>query len=321
MDLIYANTAKEDIGVMRDFTFDLAFGGDENDFECRIMRGNHCCNIGYYLYCEGTEYGGVIDNIESNTDADEVTYSGRTWHGVLNSKVLEPDVGEGYLILNGEANQILSHLIDRMGLSNLFSVPSIDSGISISNYKMNRYIRGYDGIRKMLKTFGAKLNIVYKNGIVNLTTAPLVDYSKNDQFDTDQISLRILKKGNPINHMICLGKGELVEREVIHLYTDKYGNICPDKTITGIEEVCEIYENSNAETSDDLREGGIDKINESWNSDEIECEFNAGDESYDVGDIVGAKDNVTGVEVVIPVTKKIIKFDKNTIKIQYKVGE
>lgn len=33
MDLIYATDEKIDIGIMQDFTFDLAFGSDENDFE------------------------------------------------------------------------------------------------------------------------------------------------------------------------------------------------------------------------------------------------------------------------------------------------
>ena len=32
MDLIYANNQMEDIGVLLDYEFDLAFGSDENDF-------------------------------------------------------------------------------------------------------------------------------------------------------------------------------------------------------------------------------------------------------------------------------------------------
>ena len=33
MDLIYATDEKIDMGVMHNFTLDLAFGSDENDFE------------------------------------------------------------------------------------------------------------------------------------------------------------------------------------------------------------------------------------------------------------------------------------------------
>lgn len=321
MDLIYMNSAKEDIGVMRDFTLDLAFGSDENDFECKIVRSNHCCESGFYLYYEGTEYGGIVDDIGVDTDNDEIIYYGRTWHGLLNSKVLEPDSGQDYLILSGEANNVLDVLIDRMGLSALFVASDEDSGITISNYQMNRYVYGYDGIRKMLKAAGAKLNISFKEGFVELSAKPIVDYSKDEQFDTDQISFKIKKKGNPLNHVICLGKGDLAERKVIHLYADRNGNVSNTKVFTGIHEVTGIYENANNESDDELRKGGSDKILESWASDELEYNFDSDAESYDIGDVVGAKEYVTNTEVSAEITKKIVTIKDNTTTISYKVGE
>ena len=86
MDLIYTNSAREDIGVLLDYELDLAFGADENNFECRIASASHCCEAGSLLYMEGTEYGGIVDSIQSDTEAQEITYIGRTWHGILNSK-------------------------------------------------------------------------------------------------------------------------------------------------------------------------------------------------------------------------------------------
>lgn len=38
MDLIYMNASMEDIGVIRAYEFDLAYGSDENDFE---LKGSH----------------------------------------------------------------------------------------------------------------------------------------------------------------------------------------------------------------------------------------------------------------------------------------
>jgi hypothetical protein len=55
MDLIYMNASKEDVGVLMDYELDLAFGADENNFECRIQANSHCCSAGYYLYYEATE--------------------------------------------------------------------------------------------------------------------------------------------------------------------------------------------------------------------------------------------------------------------------
>ena len=79
MDLIYMNAAKEDLGVMNDFTFDMAFGDDENDFECRIVKEQHCCKSGYYLYCDGTEYGGIIDNVGVDTRNKNTASHNRRW--------------------------------------------------------------------------------------------------------------------------------------------------------------------------------------------------------------------------------------------------
>ena len=117
MDLIYMNSSMQDIGVIKAYNFDLAFGSDENNFELKVGVNDHCCEAGYYVYIEGTEYGGIIDAVASDTAAEEVTYTGRTWHGILNSKVLCPDSGQDYLTLNGNANTVLGTLISRMGLT------------------------------------------------------------------------------------------------------------------------------------------------------------------------------------------------------------
>lgn len=321
MDLIYMNTEKEDIGVMRDFSLDLAFGLDENDFECIIIRDNHCCSKGFYLYLEGTEYGGIVDDIGVDTELGEVTYYGRTWHGILNSKVLEPDSGKDYLVLSGDANGVLANLIERMNLSELFTASKESSGVMLSNYKMNRYITGYDGIKKMLKSVGAKLKLSFKNGFVELSAKPFVDYSKDEQFNDDNVSFIIRKKGNPLNHVVCLGKGDLKEREVVHVYADENGNITDKQVFTGIDEVSTTYDNANAESSEELREGGIELILESWNSSELECNFNSDEEVYDIGDIVGAREEATGTEVNAEITKKIVTINNNETNICYKVGE
>ena len=315
------NDLMEDVGVLKDHTFDLAYGEDENDFECKVVLNDDNCKGGGYLYIENTEYGGIIEKIKVDTKANEITYKGKTWQGILNTKVLEPDAGEDYLVVSGEANSVIGNLISRMGLSALFKASSSDSGLNIASYKMNRYIKGYDGIKKMLKNAGAKLNIVFKNGFVELSAKPIVDYSKDEQFDTDQIEFVVEKNYRHINHVICLGKGELAEREVIHLYADENGNIGTIQSLFGMDEVMEIYENTNAESTDELIEGGIEIIQKSFNSDRVNFDFDANEETYDIGDIVGAKEKKTGVEASSEITKKIVAIKNNKTTISYEVGE
>ena len=43
MDLIYMDEKKRDIGVMKNFTLDLAFGEDENNFELSTVMENDVC--------------------------------------------------------------------------------------------------------------------------------------------------------------------------------------------------------------------------------------------------------------------------------------
>ena len=147
MDLIYMNESREDVNVLHEYNLDLAFGADENDFECTLDYEQHCCQEGYFLYFENTEYGGRVDSIYTDSALGEVKYSGATWHGILESKVLEPDAGEDYLVLSGEANTVLNTLIQRMSLQGLFLASAEDSGITVKNYQMNRYVEGYTGIR------------------------------------------------------------------------------------------------------------------------------------------------------------------------------
>ena len=282
MDLIYMDDKKRDIGVMKNFTLDLAFGEDENNFELSTVMENNVCESGFYIYAEGTDYGGIIDQIKVNTSSNSLKYIGRTWHGILGSKILQPDDGQDYLILSGDANQVLAELIQRMNLGDLFVAPDAPSGLTVRNYKMNRYIDGYKGIVKMLQSVNGKLNITFRQGYATLTAKPLVDYSKNEEFDSSQISFEIKKNFKPTNHVICLGAGDLAERTVIHLYADKDGNISHTKSFFGMDEVCEVYDCSNAESNEELENGGREVIEKSWNSDSVKINFTNSSSVYDI---------------------------------------
>lgn len=320
MDLIYANANKEDVGVLHEFNFDLAFGEDENNFELKVDRNNHCCNEGYLIYIEGTEYGGIVDAIEVDTDSEKVIYTGRTWHGILENKILCPDDGADYLIVSGEANGILAGLIERIGLADMFEASTVDSGINIS-HQFARYINAYTGFRKMLVANGCKLIFTYQKGKVALAALPLIDYSKEEEFDSDQVALKIKKIYNTVNHVICLGKGDLKDRQVIHLYADEQGNISHTQSITGINEITAIYDCSNAESEEELEQGGIEKLKEALAEGSVSMDFDAESTVYDIDDIVGSKELITGIAVTESITKKIVTIDKNEVNIQYKVGD
>ena len=317
MDLIYTDENYIDQGVLTAYAFDLSFGADENDFEMTLGANEPALSDGSLAYIEGTEYGGTIDGIKASTNSNTVTYKGRTWHGLLNSKVIEPDAGESYLIVSGDANELLAMLVDRLGLSGLFVAAEELSGVNIPQYQFRRYCKGYDGIRDMLGDNGAKLNIAWKNRAVQLSAVPVVDYTDSPA-DSDTASLNVEKYSKKVNHLICLGKGELSEREVVHLYADAHGNIGDEQYYTGLDEVVETYENANSE---DLRNDGIKKLTELRNNDKADISLNeANTNAYDIGDIVGASEIRTGVSVAATVTQKIIKIKNGVVSTEYKTG-
>ena len=317
MDLIYMNSSMQDIGVIKAYNFDLAFGSDENNFELKVGVNDHCCEAGYYVYIEGTEYGGIIDAVASDTAAEEVTYTGRTWHGILNSKVLCPNSGQDYLTLVGNANTVLSTLISRMGLTSIFEASSDASALTISSYKMERYITGYDGIRKMLKTVNGKLVMSYNGTKIILSAVPIVDYTADGVFDSDILSFTVKKTSKKINHLICLGKGELKDRTVLHLYADTSGGISQTQTLTGLDEYTAVYDNPNAESIEKLREAGSEQLTELQKQDDLSVSLSEGEDVFDVGDIVGAVDNVTGIAISVPISKKIISIQNDYLSAAY----
>lgn len=68
-----------------------------------------------------------------------------------------------------------------------------------------------------------------------------------------------------------------------------------------------------------LVENGIKKFTELLQRDKIAITLNP-IEQYDIGDIVGAKDEVTGLTVVQPISKKIFKITGDKKSINYETG-
>jgi hypothetical protein len=271
MDLIYTNAQKVELGILQSHEFDLAFGSDENDFELTLPRTKNELEEKSLLYIEGTEYGGIIDKIGADTEAKTLSYQGRTWHGILEKKILEPEQGQDYLILEGEANTVIGQIINLIGLSDIFEASSKDSGMTILPFQFERYIGAYTGLRKILNSCTAKLHIEYHYPRVILSAVPYIDYSQDEEWDSSQVAFKIEKDLQPTNHLICLGSRELRDRHVIHLFTDENGGVQDYATVDqpledsdyildkskqlifGVDEVVETYDNATSSTTDNYK--------------------------------------------------------------------
>ena len=529
MDLIYTNAKRTDQGVLSTHAFDLSYGASENNFELTIGANEPMLETDACIYIEGTEYGGTVGGIKSSTYGETITYKGRTWHGILNSKVILPlkngesvekplrklpkgykeldyiettgtqwidtgfipnqdsrivcefmyggsgngvygtrtstasnnfamrvingawqpgyrtvlgstgiaadatdwhiadqnknlfyvdgvlfyefeyatftapksialgginannkfyygsakyrncqiydngvlvrdlipcqnpkgdagmydtlnnkfysNAGTGvfltgevnetvdvvikgndangnslvgsYLVISGDANDCIAFILNRLGLSGLFVAAENPSGVNISNYKFHRYCKGYDGVADMLADNGGKLKIAWKDRAVHLSAEPIGDYTESP-VDGDIATLTVEQNKDKVNHLICLGKGDLAAREVIHLYVDQFGRIGDVQYYTGIDEIVDTYDNSN---TDDLRSDGIKHFKELRNNDKAEISLSESDGlTYDIGDIVGAKEYKSGVSVSAVVTQKIVKIYNGVVSTEYKTS-
>jgi hypothetical protein len=213
----------------------------------------------------------------------------------------------------------LQNLIARLGLSGLFVAAENLSGVNISTYKFSRFCKAYDGIKAMLAKNGAKLKITWNGRMVHLSAEPSADYTESP-IDGDIAPLTVERHENKVNHLICLGRGELAEREIIHLYADEFGSIGKVQYYTGLDEITETYENANVESIEELEEGGIDRLTELRNNDTAEIDLPETERSYDIGDIVGATDVKSGVSVSAAVSQKIVKIKNGVVGSEYKTG-
>lgn len=321
--LIYTDANRIDQGVLSNATLDLEYGRDESDqantFEVLIDRNSKIrLEDKALVYIEGTEYGGKITGIGTNTGEDVITYRGMTWHGLLNAHVLGPDSGQDYLVLSGEAHTVIRSIIERMNLQDTFTAPMISSGINV-NYQV-RYEYGYFAILAMLAASSAKLKMTYDNGMVVLSAEPIADYSDSDELDTTQIELEIDKDYLPVNHLVCLGEGELKNRIVLHFYADANGNVSTTQSLFGADENTLIYDYTNAD-SNELNEKGQEKLKELQNCDTVKVDIPEG-RVLDIGDLVGAIDPITGIYVATEVTYKTVTISSNgLVSIAYKVGD
>ena len=315
MVLVVHDSERGDLRELLDFELDLAFGSDENAFELTCAEGLAPAE-GQVVFVDATEYGGVVDETSYDAGRDAtgtVTCKGRTWHGVLAGKRLLPDEGSARLSVSGKAGDVLASLVERMGLSGLFSAASDDTAVS---YTFERLCDGYSGLKAMAKANGRKVSMRRRGGKVELSLPPAVDYAS--KVDSDLLDFTLTSVHRCVNHLVCAGTGELEDRAVVHFYADSAGNVSHTQSLFGVDEIAALYDYSNAD-EEKLEEEGRKKLQEYQTQGSVEVEAHD-DIDVDVGDVISARDNAHGRTVTATVAKKIVKVSRGVATYSYEVG-
>lgn len=242
---------------------------------------------------------------------------------MLGQIIIEPPEGQAYKMVKGDAHTVLAELLT--GISGgLFTVPEELSGITVSG-QFDRYTTLLDGMNKLLESSSARLQIQAVQGgtgdifKVEVSAVPIADYSAEIEYSQDnKIDLTIRDYRRGINHLICLGTGELTERMVRHLYVQADGSIGTVQYYTGLDERTAVYDYPNAEDENELLESGKEQLQELASYQKLE--LSVSDElDLAIGDIIAGRDRLTGLYLKKPIVNKVLKIKKGKETISYKV--
>ena len=328
MELIQTDTSGKELGNIMKANIDFEVGEEKdsiNDFEVEFKRYYWTGDVkmGCRIFSPNTEFGGVVSQIDTDTGANTITVKGYTWRGMMKKKIIQPEYGQDYYKVSGEINTIVGGLVKK-SFPGLFYGTEIDTGIHL-NFQFERYCNLHDGIVKMLKTVGYRLDIRYiqgerdEAGYVQVQAVQIVDYSEEYEMSNDNnMTFRMIDNQRGINHLICLGKGELKERVVVHLYVDEKGKIGTEQYYKGTAEITEVYD-SNGSEEEELIKNGTKKLEESKNKTEYNMTMKKIEGNIDIGDIVGGRNYLLNISIKKPIGRKIWAIAEGKETLEYKL--
>lgn len=304
--VILANENLRELGAIKDANITVDLNGDRT-FSVQIARSNWRPELTFsnLIYIMGTEYGGIIGEILTDTTLDYVELKGLSWRGRLAKKIIQPPTGSDYKVVSGELHTVMKSLIEPE-FDGLFVVSQEDTGVNVSNYQFDRYCTLYDGLVKMLKSKWYRLQLSFRReqgepGYLYIEAVPIVDYSNRIELSRDcQLNYTMDDKRDGVNHLIVAGKGELQDRNVLHLYVQEDGSIGTQQYYTGLQEIAEIYENTSTET-DELWSKSEERLQELMNKKTFRMDVAKLGLDIGIGDIVGGRDYLTGMYMAKPV--------------------
>ena len=345
MELMLLSPDYSPLGTIDRVEGDIELGG-ENDFRLQLNRVDYepllklfqndnptaiaiagSMENGARFAVLGTEFGGFIGKDVTDTAEDTYELGGMTYRGYLKQKIISPKSGQDYYVANGDVRNVIYDLLNgdaatgsaSPSILNVIGVQSSLTGKSVSNYQFNRYINMHDGITKMLASVGYKMEIknerVTENDSIGTKTiikpiiyiVPIEDYSNSIVLSqNNKYNFHLARAYDGVNHLLCLGQGELKDRTVIHLFANKAGTISRTQTMFGAEERMEVYDFSSVESDDELIRQGTEQFIELMSSEEFSMNILSDEFEANIGDYIGGKDYLTGYFIKQPITKKIM---------------
>lgn len=333
MDIIHATDTLEELGFVDEVQLFDAEISQETDAE--IASNSFALTIpdstwearpilyGHHVYVPGTEFGGRVEQVQHSTGAKTVTLSGLTWRGALYRKVIVPPTGQTHLVITGqEAHDAIRTILgSTMGAN--YRVATTASGVTVT--WQFRFTNTLVGIHRMLTEAGGALRVAFNQALkrVDLSAATVVDYSNLIDLSQDYGVNMVTTLGgfDRFNHIIALGAGELLDRDIVHVYRLASGGVTlnPPAWVGTSEDLVATYDFTNPENIAELTKGAEKRLRELVPLNQIEIDPQVEGLALNMGDIVGARDRLTGMSGKATVVGKILSISDSGIKQETRV--
>ena len=322
--VILANSDLRELGAVKDANLTVDLNGNRN-FSLQIARSYWQPEMTFssLIYILGTEYGGIIGEVLTDTTLDYVELKGLSWRGRLAKKIIEPPAGSDHKTVSGELHTIMKELIEPE-FDGLFVVSGKDNGVTVSNYQFDRYCTLLDGLNKMLKSKWYRLRLSFRReqnepGYLYVEAVPITDFSNRIELSRDcKLNYTMGDKRDGVNHLIVTGKGELQDRNILHLYMQENGEIGTEQYYTGLQEIAEVYENTSTETAE-LMSVAEERFRSLMGKKTFQMDVAKMGMDVEIGDIVGGRDYLTGMYMAKPVENIIYEIINDTELKTYKL--
>lgn len=312
MDMILANKALAEQSVIyTDYSLDFDTTSTM-DYKLTAKRAIYDkLSAATYLYIPGTEYGGIIDSITHNTSDDSVIASGRSFRGLLNSKIITPDSEQDYKVVSGNLVDILDGILVDNNLDYLYMIDPALTWITLSNYPIARYCSVLYLLNALESKTGLSLYLAWsaKYHKVIITYRQPIDWTSKSLYV--QTDITTTKTSHKVNHLICLGSGELKDRMRVDIYADTQGHISTVQSIIGADEYTQVHDYPNAKDVDDLKASGTAKLKELIADTPLEVEVKDG--AYAVGDIVGGYDDLMQIKTKATISNVVVNIEDGVL--------
>ena len=324
MELIITNVAGQQVRMLSDYNADFDLAG-QRTFEVTIPAAQYSDDMtfGCRVFVAGTEIGGLIGDIFTDTASDTVSLIGLTWRGLMSKKIIRPPAGADYKTVSGELNQIINTVTAGM-FGGLLRVSSAGTGKVINNYSFDRYVTVLDGLEKMLKQYGYRLKFTYNpgdpggSGWVEVGAVPIVDRSGEIELSQDnRLNFTIEDDRTGVNHLIVGGTGDLRDRVIVDLYVQADGTISQTPHYKGLQEISEFYDFPASSDIAELIAAGEKQLAEICSKKTFRMNVERLDLDIDIGDIIGGRDYITGLTVEKALVNKIVTITNGQQAIDY----